>query len=272
MSWTKKHDKFARACRFTQSMEHLARWQLRRAKLNETTEIEIDLHQFNAEIAKDRDKGGYHRKTLSVALSRLDSESGGMFTIIKSYSPWVHKVLIRPLSFLAKLKSAKSGLAPKPKTANPMFSAKHKKRAKELLLQNISKLDSLLRSVGMNCNQETLHRMWRYADRKMSNVQEAVEYMLCTHKEKLERTTVSNFNSYGEPDIDMGKGITSPIGWLHDCLKYFWHINHEQEIELPYFDSISAISNFVKGIMPDKSLIPDSRLLQQKKLGYPQNN
>ncbi len=71
----------------------------------------------------------------------------------------------------------------------------------------------------------------------MSNVETAIEYMLNSHREKLD-----------ENQDD--RGVRKPKGWLHDCLKYGWYINWDTEpdIQLPYFDSILEIANFVKGI------------------------
>ncbi len=134
-----------------------------------------------------------------------------------------------------------------------MFDGKRKKKSNELLLQNISRLDTLLKSLGMKCNQETLHRMWRYAGKKMSEVENAVEYMLKCHKEKIEQSESLN----GEK-----KGIFKPIGWLHDCLKYGRHIDVNENVELPFFDSILALSNFVKGISPDTGSSSDRNRLR----------
>ena len=66
-----------------------------------------------------------------------------------------------------------------------MFSNAHKKRSRELLLQDISKLDSLFKKLGMNYTPDALMRLWRYAGKKKSEVEKALEYMLFCHNQKL---------------------------------------------------------------------------------------
>ena len=241
MNWTKKHDKFALSLNLSDSQGYVLRDILRKGKLSEPSEIEIDLKQTNKWIGKVRPKGEYHRKTIQKAITTLDKCSMGMVTIIKRYNPWIYKILVRPLALVEGIRIAFCASAPNSNGGNPMYRDDHKKAARELLLRNISRLDTFLKKLGMNCNQETLHRMWRYAGGKMSEVEKAVEYMLVCHKEKLEQSESIN----GEP-----KGIFKPIAWLHECLKHGRHINVDAGGQLPYFDSILALASFVKGISP----------------------
>ncbi|MCC0179941.1 hypothetical protein I4641_23725 [Waterburya agarophytonicola K14] len=235
MAWTKKHDNFALATNLSESQTLVLRDILRKAKLNEPCEIEVDVRPTNKWIGKHRLLGEFHRKTICNAIPALDEKSQGMLTILKRYSPWVYKILVRPLSFLEKIESANCASCPKSPTGNPMFDAASKERAHDLLLQNISKLDSLLSKLGMKCNSETLHRMWRYAGRKMDNVIEAVNHMLAVNRDKVERSTSFECK---------GKGIASPIGWLHDCLKFNRYLDWSQEIELPlYVTPTDLLSN-----------------------------
>lgn len=241
MFQNKKTEQFALSCGIRRSTLHAMGWILRKAKPNEICELEIDMRKFNAWIAKYRGRP-YDRKTIREAIDQLDNQTEGMIVFVRSYSPWVHKIIVRPLSWVEQMKSPKLGNDPSEPTVKPMFDAEQKKRSNELLLQNISKLDSLLQKLGMNCNQETLHRMWRYAGKKMSEVEKAIEYMLKCHKEKIEQSSSLN---------DQPKGILKPVGWLHDCLKYGRHIDVNEDVELPYFDSILALGRFVKGISAD---------------------
>ncbi len=241
MTWTKKTEQFARSCELRPSTKELAPYLLRRADRFQPTEVLLDLREWNSEIAKDRPKGEYDRKTVKEALTQLDEKTYGWFSVVKTYNWAIHKVLVRPVQYALDRKSQSLGMTPKLKTGNPMFSEDHKKRAEDLLLQNISKLDSLLRKIGIKCNQETLMRMWRYSGKSISNVRNAVEYMLRCHAEKLIRGESVD----GEPP----KGITSPKGWLHDCLKYGRHQNSE-ESELPYILNLDAIPGFIRDIWP----------------------
>jgi hypothetical protein len=232
MSWTKRYDQFATLCGLRQSSEKLERWLLRRAKRGEVSEIEIDLRVFNQEIACDRGRG-YDRKTQKEALAQLDEKTQGLILITKSYTWAVHKILVRPLDFVLQEKSPDRGISPKPLTGNPMFGDDHKKASRKLLLQNISKLDSLFRKLGMHHTPDSLMRIWREAGENMLEVKGAVEYMLSCHAKKLKRNPTS-------------EGITTPEGWLHDCLVGGWH--HKVESKLPYIEG-ENIPSFLDSLM-----------------------
>ena len=244
MIWTKKHDKFALALNLSESRCLILRDILRKAKLNEPSEVEIDLRKTNQWIAKVRSPhGAFHRKTVTTAIPELEAKTMGMVVVLKKYSPWVYRLMVRPLFLVEQLQSAKRESSLKPATKNSMYTEDRKQRARDLLLQNISKLDSFLSSLGMKCNHETLHRMWRYAGKSMSNIKDAVTYMLRVHKEKMELSQ----STMGEQ-----KGIVKPIGWLHDCLRWGRHLDEEVQKPLPYFDSILALTGFVSDISPPK--------------------
>lgn len=248
MTWTKKHDEFLQASNISGCAELLTRWQLRRAKLNEPSEIEIDLRQFNKWISKNRLLGEYHRKTLINAQANLCDRSNGMFTIMKKYSPYVYKILVRPLSFLSRIESAKCASSSTLPNVKPMFDAASKEREENLLLQNISKLDTLLKNVGMSCNTETLHRMWRCSGKKIEEVAKAIEYMLFTHTNKL----------MGSVEGDV-VGIRNPIAWLVSCLKFNRQDDYDPyyQTDLPVFSSTQDIEKFVRGIMPQSESPPN---------------
>lgn len=243
MTWTKKHEEFCLKQKLRPSTLILLRWILRRSNSVKVDEIEVDLRIFNAWVAKKRGRG-FDRKTLREAIAQLDEKTQGLILITKKYSAWIFKLMVRPLNLVLAQSSRNAGKSPKPPTGNPMFSGDRKKASREQLLQNISKLDSLFKKLGMNYTPDSLMRIWRFAGKKMSEVENAVEYMLRCHNEKLERSS----SIQGEPE-----GIPSPKGWLHDCLKYGWHINKDESIQLPRFDSIKAISNFIRDISPKLS-------------------
>jgi hypothetical protein len=130
-----------------------------------------------------------------------------MITVIKKYNPWVYKTMIRPLNFLARIQSANCASTRNLPTLNPMFDADHKKRLYEQQQQDISKIKHLLSNLGLKYTEDTIYRLWRFADKKVESVQKAVEFMLTCHSEKLEQDPSS-------------QGITKPKGWLNQCLKY----------------------------------------------------
>ncbi len=235
--WTKKHDEFALACNFSESMSYLARFILRRAKLGEPTEIELNLKQFNKWVGKQRFKGEYHRKTLSTAIANLDAQSQGMFVILKKYNPWIYKLLVRPLSVVAKIQSSKCASSLKPPTGNPMFDADHKKRLLEQQQQDISKLDSILKKIGLHYTQDALLRIWRLAGKSFDEIQSAIELMLA------QNSSEALYSRSPEPEAS----IRNPHGWLVSCLKNAWQkgFNLYYDCQLPYFRYAKDIANFV---------------------------
>ena len=232
----KKHAEFCLEKKLRPSTTVLLGWILRRANNCGVSEIEIDLKVFNAWVAKKRGRG-YDRKTLSEATRQLDEKTEGLILVTKDYTPWIKKLLVRPLDLVLSQRAARLGKTPKLKRGNPMYSEAFKKRGREQLLQNISKLDCFLLKFGLKYTPDALHRLWRFSGKKMSNIQEAVKYMLKVHGEKVRAS--------GATSIEEAEGIKKPQGWLHDCLKYGWH--YTETVELPLFDSsTSALMNFVR--------------------------
>lgn len=231
MPWTKKHDEFSLARNFSESMSLITRYCLRRSSLSEPTEIELDLKTCNKWIGKHRVKGEFHRKTLGTAIANLDERSDGMFVILKSYSPWIHKVLIRPLAMVEKLESAKRASEPRVPTQKPMFDAEHKKRLAEQQQQDISKLDNIFRELGIIYSPDALVRIWRLAGKTITEVKNAIELMLFQN------------STQEEP-------IRKPHGWLISCLKNGWQkgLNLYYQLDLPQFSSVQDLENFVGGI------------------------
>jgi hypothetical protein len=231
MTWTKKHDEFALARNFSESMSLITRYCLRRGNNFEPVEIELNLKKCNRWIGKHRVKGEYHRKTLATAISNLDDRSSGMFVILRSYTPWIHKILIRPLSFVEKLQDAKRAREPRVPTEKPMFDADHKQRLAEQQQQDISKLDNLFRELGMIYTRDALVRIWRLAGKKIDEVKNAIELMLFQNSTQEET-------------------IRKPHGWLISCLRNGWQkgLNLYYQVQLPMFNSVQDIDNFVDGI------------------------
>lgn len=235
MNWTKKHDKFALACNLSESQGYVLRDILRKGKLNEPTQVEIDLRVTNSWIGKVRARGAYHRKTITTTIAQLDEKTQGMVTMLKRYNPWVYKILVTPLAFVERISCAKRASTPKLATGKPMFSEDHKQRLAKQQQQDISKLDNLLSSVGLKFTSDNLLKLWRMAGKSWSEVTTAVEYLL--HANSTQKTPIGNAH-----------------GFLVDSFKYGWHkgFNLYYQATLPIFESASAISNFVAQIIkPD---------------------
>jgi hypothetical protein len=256
MTWTKKHDKFALTCKLSESQALVLRDAMRKAKPNEPVKIEMDLRLTNRWIGKVRPEGEYHRKTITGTIAALDEKSQGMITIMKKYSPWVYKILVKPLAFVERTQSAFSAPTRNQSTVNPMFSNDHKNQARELLLQNISKLDSLFQKLGMKYTHDALMRIWHNANKSMTNVKHAVEYMLDYHARKINRAREMGVNSLEELQ---SKGVITPEAFLHDCLVHGWHFDSPYSEPLPVLDSRGEIINYVDGIM---KLVNDCQRIQ----------
>jgi hypothetical protein len=213
-----------------QSSERLQRWILRRAKRGEVCEIEIDLRVFNKFIERDRGHG-YDPKTLKEALQQNDELTGGLILITKSYTWAIHKVIVRPVEFVLSTQTQKSGQPPKLTTQKPMFDADHKKRCMEQQQQDISKLDSLFRELGMIYSPDALIRIWRLAGKSVTEVKNAVKFML------RENSTCAEENR-----------VRKARGWLISCLREGWHLNLYPDVELPIFASVDRIREFVDDI------------------------
>ena len=237
MTWNKKNQQYALSCGLRNSSTQLLMWLLRRAKPNETVEIEIDLRVFNSWIGKHRFKGKFDRKTIKQALAQLDELTNGWILVTKSYTWAIHKVLIRPLEMVLLQNSQSGDSVPQGDRGNPMFSNAHKKRAYEQQQQNISRLDSLLNGIGLKFTPDNLLKLWRLAGKSLSEVKSAVEYLL--HAHSTQKTKITNFH-----------------GFLVDCLKYGWHIgfNPYYQPELPKFESHNSISRFIENICQTKKL------------------
>ena len=233
MTWNKKNDQFALSCGLRQSSERLQRWLLRRAKPNEVCEIEIDLRVFNQFIARDRDRGGYDRKTLKEALAQLDEKTQGLVLITKSYTWAIHKVQIRPLQIVLQQNSQNGNGSPKLKTGNPMFSEEHKKRAIEQQQQDISILKAMFDNLGLNYTYDAIVKLWRNAGKKVEDVKRAVEMMLHAHSTQVEP-------------------VRTPEAWLVRCIERKWYEKFSlyYQAKLPRFTNCSEIEQFVTGLMP----------------------
>ncbi len=229
MCWNKKNQQFARSCELRPSAIELAQYKLRRADKFKPTEIILDLREWNREIGKTRPKGEYDRKTIKEALAQLDEKTFGWFTIIKSYTWAVHKILVRPVDFALANKSQTLGVAPKPKVGNPMFSEEHKERLFKQQQQDISKIDSLLKDIGLKFDRDALNRIWRLAGKKIDSVVKAIELMLYRHQ---------------------SLNLSNPHGFIISCLTNGWQDGFDiyYQPELPKFEGVKAIADYVRDI------------------------
>ncbi len=229
--WNKRHDEFVYNQRLTPSSAFLLRWILRKTKLNEIVEIEIDLKKFNDWVGKKRGKP-YHRKTLADAIDQLDNQTEGMICIIQRYTAYIFEIIVRPLDFILRDKRAKCEKSSNSNNLNPMYSEEHKKRLEQQQHQNITKIDNLFQKVNLNFTRDALTRIWRLANKKVENVVKTIELLVYQH------STPSN------------KSIERPHGFVIDCLKYRWYDNFDlyYQPEIPKFGSRTEIIKFAESL------------------------
>lgn len=238
MTWNKKNQQFALSCALRPSTKELAQWILRRCNDYEATEKIIDLRDFNSWIAKIRPQGEYDRKTIKEAIAQLNESTHGWIVILRSYTWAIHQIVVFPVQKAIDAKSQKWDSSPKLPTGQPMFDGDRKKSTRDLLLQNISKLDSLFKKIGLIYTQDALLRIWRMSGKKLDEVKNAIAYMLKVHAQKLDEASITNTEA---------KGIFKAKGWLHDCIKYGWH-QLDEDVELPYVNG-QYIPSFVDALI-----------------------
>lgn len=228
MTWNKKNQQFARSCALRPSSIDLAQYLLRRADNFKPTEVLLDLREFNREIGKDRIRGEYDRKTIKEAIAQLDELTFGWFVVLKSYTWSIHKVMVRPLQFAAYNKSQSLGTAPKLNRGNPMFSDEHKQRLVKQQQQDISKIDSLFKRIGLEFNYSALVNIWRMAGKSIDEVKNAVKLLLFQHSTQKDK-------------------IENAHGWIVSCVRYGWQkgLNLYYQPDLPYFTNAQDLEHFV---------------------------
>ena len=228
MTGIKIYDQFALSCGLAESARLLLGFCLRHSKQNEPSDIELDLRKFNRWVAKKRPLGEFHRKTLSRAIAQLDEKSQGAITILKRYSPWYYKITVRPLEFLAKLERAKKETSPKVNGGNPMFSEAHKERLFKQQQQELSKIDCLFKTMGMEFSYDALLDIWRKAGKEINEVKKAVKLMLFRHSTQKEQ-------------------IKNPYGWIRRCIQFSWQDNYDPyyQTDLPVFSNTTDLDCFV---------------------------
>ena len=241
MTWNKKNLQFALSVGLRPSTIVFAQIILRKTNGYKAKELTVDFKEVNREIGKHRIKGEYDRKTTKQAIAQLDELTHGWFTVVKSYTWSVKTILVRPVDFAIEQKSQSEGKAPKLNRgnamySNAMYSEEHKNRLALQQQQDISKLNSLLKKIGLNYTPDNLARLWRLADRSWSDIQTAIKYMLYSQS-------------------TMTDGIRKPMAWFMESMKYGWHKEFSltyASIPLPSFSTVDQIADYVRDlILPD---------------------
>ena len=177
MYWTKQHDELLNRFQLRPSTGQLWRWINRKIKSDTSTELEIDLKQFNTWIAKHRGRG-YDPKTLKEALNQLLEQTERLFIELKKVTWYYYKIIVRPLSFVAEKKSPESGKFPDVTDSKPPFSNESPDQRLQQQQQNITQVDNLFRKINMRFTRDALNRIWRLAGKSLDRIKQAMELLL----------------------------------------------------------------------------------------------
>ena len=225
MYWTKQHDELLNRFQLRPSTGQLWRWINRKIKSDISTELEIDLKQFNKWIAKHRGRG-YDPKTLKEAFNQLLEQTDGLFIELKKVTWFYFKIIVRPLSFVAEKKSAESGKHPKSTEPKAPFSGESPDRKLQQQQQNITQVDNLFRKINMRFTRDALNRIWRLAGKSLDRIKQAMELLLYRHS-----TTK----------------IVNPHGFIVESLKHGWQdgFNLNYVPDIPRFVDRESLIKFV---------------------------
>ncbi len=225
MYWTKQHDELLNKFNLRPSTGQLWRWINRKIKSDTSTELEIDLKQFNHWIAKHRGKG-YDRKTLKDSINQLFDLTDGLFVELKKITWYYYKIIVRPLSFLSEKNNPELGTTPKLTEPKPLYPGESPDEKLQQQQQNITKVDNLFRQINMRFDRDALNRIWKLAGKSLDRIKQAIELLLYRNSS----TQISN-----------------PHGFIIESLKHGWQdgFNLNYVPDIPRFNDKASLIKFV---------------------------
>lgn len=228
MNFTKKHEEWSLFFGLRPSTRLIWSCIIGKTRGDRSYEIEIDLIAINKWVAKKRGKP-YDRKTIKLAIAQLEERSEGLIVVMKKYSWHCYKLLVRPLSFLCEKKSQESEKVPNSSGGNPQFSDVSRDREVQQQQQSISKIDKLLREVGLRFDSEALVKIWQLSGKCIDRVTQTIELML--------------YRNCSTP-------IARPHGFVIDCLRQGWSKGFDifYQPELPKFNCVGELRQYVSNL------------------------
>ncbi|MEH2065132.1 MAG: hypothetical protein V7K50_23210 [Nostoc sp.] len=195
LPWTEEHEAFCYKHHICPAAKSLWQWLMRQGVISE--EVEPDLSEFNATVAKARGKGYSHNYLKQIFDQLVENR---VIQVVKQYSWKIFKLLVRPLEWL------------KPP---------RKKREKNLQSHNLSyTLDPSNDSCLVPVDIQQQHSN---SDINLETLAEAGIHYDSSEKEVLERPTneiklgLLMFNLRGGLDK-----ILNPEGFIRRCLRERW--------------------------------------------------
>ncbi len=195
LPWTEEHEAFCYKHHICPAAKSLWQWLMRQGVIAE--EVEPDLSEFNATVAKSRGKGYSHNYLKQIFDTLVEHR---VIQVVKQYSWKIFKLLVRPLEWL------------KPP---------RKKREKNLQNHNLSyKSDP---SNDKSAVPRDIQQQHSNSDINLETLAEAGIHYDSSEREVLERPTneiklgLLMFNLRGGLDK-----ILNPEGFIRRCLRERW--------------------------------------------------
>lgn len=195
LPWTEEHEAFCYKHHICPAAKSLWQWLMRQGVIAE--EVEPDLSEFNATVAKARGKGYSHNYLKQIFEQLVEHR---VIQVVKQYSWKIFKLLVRPLEWL------------KPP---------RKKREKNLQNHNFSYTSDP--SNDISAVPGNIQQQHSNSDLNLETLEEAGIHYDSFEKEVLERPTneiklallIFNFRGGFEK-------IENPEGFIRDCLRRRW--------------------------------------------------
>ena len=251
MTWTRKHQEFAAKNNWWQSSINIACYLYKKCKASEPTEIEFDSAKFQTYIKRVRGKK-YHCTTPRKAVINLAEKSQGLVVILKDYGKGVFKLMVYPLSYLSengnssKYSSHSAAAENSLKSLASESNKRSEKKRWEQQQKYISKINSLLKGVGLKFDPDALLNIWRLSGKSIQRVVSSIELLLYRNS---------------------SKKVPKPHGFIIECLKKRWCDGFDiyYEPDLPTFESRIDLRNFVSELK--NKVLPEQIPIEFKKSG-----
>lgn len=202
LPWTEEHESFCYKNRIPNAAKVLWQWLMRQGSISE--EVEPDLSEFNAWVAKVRGKP-YAHNYLKKMFELLCEHR--VIQVVKQYSWKIFKLLVRPLDWLKP---------PRKKREKNLQNSNSTYKTPDSIDNSSVQGDIQQQHSNIICNQATLSESGIHFDE--------------SEKEVLDRpyseikVAIILFNLRGGIEK-----IQNPPGWIRSCLRHrYWEQPHSQ--------------------------------------------
>jgi hypothetical protein len=232
LPWTEEHEAFCFKHHIPPAAKSLWQWLMRQGETG--AEIEPDLSEFNATVAKSRGKGYSHNYLKKIFEILVSSR---VLQVIKQYSWKITKLIVRPLSWLNPPKKPREK---KLQTHNSSYNSdpsNDKSVDAEVYSSSNTSTPTTAEFIELERQHEILTACAEYEiyfDPQKSSTRHLFEFDIEYIKEALNHFVKSGGH----------QRIKKPQGWLISCLR-----------ECYWQDDMFGLSNFIQVL---KSWFPAS--------------